>query len=122
MSQVNNGAFPHNKILQPEWVGVRYAYDPKTDITVAYYHEGQNQYASAATLKGGGCNTKSSQNLFSSACSGELQAVSFLVDHHFTKRFDAYAGMMVSNVNGGFASGYNLVTNWAPTVGLRYTF
>ncbi len=122
LSQVNNFNYPYAKILNTEWIGLRYAYDPKTELVLAYYHEGQNQFGSAANIKAGNCNTKPSQNLYASYCSGTLDAVSGYVDYHFTKRFDAYAGMMVSNVAGGIANGYNYYTNWAPTAGVRFTF
>ncbi len=122
LSTVNNNAYPNNKVLQTEWAGVKYAWDPRTDFTVAYYHEGQNQYASTATIKEGACNWQKTQNAYNSGCSGDLNAVSFVADYHFNKRFDVYAGMMVSNVSGGIASGYLYYTNWAPTAGARFTF
>jgi hypothetical protein len=56
--------------------------------------------------------------------------VSFYVDHHFTKRFDAFAGIADSYVSGGLAIAiphgpgvpYNYNNNFAPTVGGRFTF
>jgi hypothetical protein len=56
--------------------------------------------------------------------------VSSMTDHHFTKRFDAYAGIAYSNVSGGLAIAiphgpgvpYNYNNNVAPTVGARFTF
>ena len=47
LSQVNNYFYAHPRVLQTVWTGVKYAYDPKTDITLAYYHVNQNQYGSA---------------------------------------------------------------------------
>jgi len=35
-----------------------------------------------------------------------LDAVSFVVDGRFAKRFDAYAGVVYSQVANGFASGF----------------
>jgi predicted porin len=122
LSSVNNNAYAINKVLQTEWVGVKYAWDPKLDLTLAYYHEGFGNYATTAVLNTGACNTKNSQNLYAATCAGDLNAVSMLADYHFNKRFDVYAGMMVSNVSGGFASGYIYYTNWAPTAGARFTF
>jgi hypothetical protein len=34
---------------------------------------------------------------------GHLNEVSLYADHHFTKRFDAYAGIAYSDVSGGLA-------------------
>ena len=38
LSAVNNTAFSINKILEYSWAGVRYAFNPKFDVTTAYYH------------------------------------------------------------------------------------
>jgi predicted porin len=153
LSSVNNYAFPHAKLLDTQWVGVKYAYDPKTDIMLAYYHEGQNGYGWAAGTPGvatngsagyslatcslpgylangatlvtyGGVKTvyTAQQQPRSGTCSGSLNAVSGVIDYHFTKRFDAYAGMMYSAVSGGLAAGYFNAVNFAPTAGVRYTF
>jgi hypothetical protein len=52
------------------------------------------------------------------------------VDHHFTKRFDGFAGIAYSYVSGGLAIAiphgpgvpYDHNNNFAPTVGCRFTF
>ncbi len=44
ISSINNAAYPHAKLLDTVWVGAKYAYDARTDITVAYYHTAQNGY------------------------------------------------------------------------------
>jgi hypothetical protein len=51
-----------------------------------------------------------------------LDAVSFAVDWQFAKKFDAYAGIMFSQVNGGLANGYLNRSTIDPTVGLRFRF
>jgi predicted porin len=129
---VNNLAFPSDKILQTAWFGVRYAITPALDITGAYYHEWQNTFATApATLAG--CAALGSSN---AACSGTLDAVSFVLDWRFAKHVDLYAGVMWSQVNGGLASnfivnqvgttvqsvGRNSSSNYDPGIGLRYQF
>jgi hypothetical protein len=40
----------------------------------------------------------------------------------FAKNFDAYAGIMLSRVNGGLANGYLHRNTADPTVGLRFLF
>jgi hypothetical protein len=119
LSTVNNFAYPHAKILQTEWTGVRYAYDPRTEIAFSLYHTGQNQYGTAA--QDATCSAKT-QRSKAPQCAGGLYAGSLYVDYHFTKRLDAYGGVEVSNVEGGLASGFNYYTNWAPTAGVRYSF
>jgi predicted porin len=148
LSTVNNAAYPHAKLLDTFWGGVKYAYDPKTDFTVAYYHVGQNSYGIAANTVGQsnfGANSLATcglpvlvKNLSgvtinghafayqaaprSATCSGTIDGVSAYVDYHFDKRFDVYAGMMYTVVGGGLASGFYNVNNFAPTAGARFTF
>jgi predicted porin len=123
LSQVNNFGYPNARLLDTVWTGVKYAYDPKTDIVLAYYHVNQNQYGSFAqvTSTTSGCNM-AHQNARAPQCAGELNAGSLFVDYHFTKRFDVYGGIEVSNVGGGLSNGYNYYTNFAPSAGARFTF
>jgi hypothetical protein len=52
------------------------------------------------------------------------------LDHHFTKRFDSFAGVAYSFVSGGLAIAiphkpgvpYNSDNNLAPTIGSRFSF
>jgi predicted porin len=110
------------KIVQVYWTGVRYAFDSETDITLSYYHEQQNDFRVPST-----CSPTAG---FRSSCAGTLNEVSLYTDHHFTKRFDAYAGIAYSNVSGGLAIAiphgpgvpYYYNNNIAPTVGMRFSF
>ena len=148
ISSINNGSLPHAKLLDTVWIGAKYSYNPKTEITVSYYHVNQNAYGFAANTSGvsntastslATCNlqayvsnvngvtingTKYAYQAAprSSACSGTLDAVSGYIDYHFTKRFDVYAGVMYSVVGGGLASGYYNANNWSPSAGVRFTF
>ncbi len=136
LSSVNNNAYPHPRVLQTFWTGVRYAYNSKTDIIAAYYLVNQNQWGNAA--QDATCSA-ATQNAKAAQCGGDLNAGSFYVDYHFTKRFDVYGGMEVSAVNGGMAGGslpagartitganlgFNYYTNWARCrwSGARFTF
>ena len=76
----------------------------------------------------GTCNTA-----VSGGCSGSLDAVSLVADWRFARHFDAYAGIMWSQVQNGLASGFlcqriagsNRATrppHYDPGVGLRYQF
>jgi hypothetical protein len=58
----------------------------------------------------------------SNRCAGSEDAISFLIDYRPVKRVDLYAGMMISNVYGGLANGFQAVQNIAPTAGLRVKF
>ncbi len=112
---VNNAAFPHPKILNNYWAGVRYTALPGLDVTAAYYGYHQNSYGAGATA---GCSTS-----VAGTCSGYFEAFSLDADYAFTKRFDAYAGAMYSAVYNGVANGYTSQrNNLNPTIGVRFKF
>ena len=112
ISITNNTAFQyHDRVRQVFWTGVRYAHDAHFELAGAYYHALQNSYGQ------NGCNTNES-----STCSGTLDAVSGLVDYHFTPKFEAYGGLMYSVVTNGYASGYLYHNTIDPTLGVRYIF
>jgi hypothetical protein len=46
----------------------------------------------------------------------------FVADWQFAKKFDAYAGLMFSQVNGGLANGFLHRNSIDPTVGGRFRF
>jgi predicted porin len=125
----NNTNFTTDRVLQTVWVGARYSVRPDLDLVLAYYHENQNSF-----IIGNGTNpTGTCSDTRSAGCSGQLDAVSFIVDYHFAKHVDAYAGVMWQQAQNGLASGF-LLTNglpggtstkasvYDPGVGLRYQF
>ncbi len=135
---VSNTAFAHgDKILQTEWVGVKYAFNSQTDFTLAYYNINQNNFGGIANTPAV-CAAPQSMNGFykgklyqtaitgaaprPGSCAGGENIISGYVDYHFTKRFDAYAGMMWSEYDGGLAAGSIYNMNFAPSAGVRYTF
>ena len=95
LSGVEDNHLDSTKNVQVYWTGAQYAYDSKTAIALAYYRETQNDFRIPST-----CSPAAG---FRSSCSGRLNEVSLYTDHHFTKRFDAYAGIAYSNVSGGLA-------------------
>jgi predicted porin len=124
----NNTNYTTDKNLQTLWGGVRYAIAPTVDIAGAYYHEWQNSFingpAATSTNPKGTCTTA-----ISPGCSGQLDAVSLVVDWRFAAHMDAYAGVMWSQVANGLASGYlalppggNKASSYDPGIGLRYDF
>jgi predicted porin len=111
LGTVSNTAFPHTRDLQVFWAGAKYAVRSDIDLIAAYYHQQQNSFGAI-----------SCSNASLSTCSGQLDAISFLVDYRFAKRFDAYAGAMYSQVSNGLASGFLNKSTIDPTVGLRFQF
>jgi predicted porin len=122
LSGVEDKNLDSPKIVQVWWTGAKYAYDSKTDITLSYYQQLQNDFRVPAT-----CSPSAG---FRSSCAGTLNEVSLYADHHFSKRFELYAGIAYSNVSGGLAIAiphgpgvpYYYDNNLAPTVGARFTF
>ncbi len=113
---VNNDAYPHNKVLQVYWTGVKWAFSPQVDFTAAWYYYKQNNYAVVAADLG--CNTN-----IAATCSGNTTDYSGDVVWKMTKRFSSYAGLMYTGVRGGQANGYVFHTNdVTTTIGLRYIF
>src|ERR1700723_1341567 len=122
MSGVEDNNLDSPKHVQIWWTGVKYAIDSKTDITLSWYHQLQNDFRVPTT-----CSPEAG---FRSSCAGTLNEESLYVDHHFTKRFDGFAGIAYSYVSGGLSIAiphgpgvpYNSNNNFAPTVGGRFTF
>jgi len=122
MSGVEDNNLDSTKVVQIWWTGVKYTYAKKTDFTLSWYHQRQNDFRVPST-----CSVEAG---FRSSCAGDLDEVSLYVDHHFTKRFDGFAGVAYSEVNGGLdiaiphGPGVPFIhhSNLAPTVGGRFAF
>ena len=122
LSGVEDTNLDSTKVVQIWWTGAKYAVDSKTDITLSWYHQRQNDFRvpSACSATAG----------FRSSCAGTLNELSLYTDHHFTKRFDGFIGLAYSYVNGGLAIAiphgpgvpYLHNSNFAPTVGGRFVF
>ncbi len=122
MSGVEDNNLDSEKLVQIWWTGVKYTYRSKTDFTFSWYQQRQNDFRLPPA-----CSPAAG---FRASCAGTLNEVSLYADHHFTKRFDAFAGIAYSYVSGGLAIAiphgpgvpYNYKSNFAPTVGVRFTF
>src|SRR3984957_9309555 len=119
LSGVEDDNLDRPKIVQIWWTGVKYAYDVRTDITGSWYHQQQNDFRLPPT-----CSPVAG---FRASCAGTLNEFSLYADHHFTKRFDVFAGIAYSYVGGGLAIAiphgpgvpYLNDSNIAPTIGAR---
>ncbi len=110
---VNATNYINNKILRVLWTGAKFALREDLDIAGTFYHYYQNDYNTSTCTDGG---------LSASSCHGTLNALSAMIDYRPSKRLDAYAGVMWSQVTGGLASGYLFTQNIGPTIGLRVQF
>jgi predicted porin len=115
LGAVNDTAFPHEKVLQVYWAGVKYTALKQLDLTAAYYGIHQNSYGVGKGIAG--CST-----IVAGTCTGTELVVSVDADYRWTKRFDTYAGIMYSSVSDGLANGYLKTTNANPTIGFRFRF
>jgi predicted porin len=121
MSGVEDNNLDNEKLVQIWWTGIKYTYRTKTDVTLSWYEQRQNDFRSPPACPAG--NMRSS-------CAGTLDEGSLYTDHRFTKRFDGFAGVAFSFVSGGLAIAiphgpgvpYLHNSNWAPTIGGRFTF
>lgn len=107
-----------DKILQLGWFGARYSVTDTVDLVGAYYHYGQNQFASS-TANVQACAIASTNKSF---CAGSISAYSVVVDWTFAPKWDTYIGTMFSQVDGGLANGYLARNNLATTAGIRFRF
>jgi len=114
---VTTDAYDVNKIENVFWIGAKYAVNDRLDVIGAFYYLQQSNYLAApAVCAGNGIHTSSG------SCAGTSDVFSFLVDYRPVKRVDVYAGVALSNVYAGMASGYLASQNIDPTVGLRVKF
>jgi predicted porin len=122
MSGVEDNNLDSEKLVQIWWTGAKYTYRSKTDFTFAWYQQRQNDFRLPPT-----CSAAAG---FRASCAGTLNEGSLYADHHFTKRFDTFAGIAYSFVGGGLAIAiphgpgvpYKSDNNFAPTAGGRFTF
>jgi predicted porin len=122
MSGVEDDNLDSEKLVNIWWTGAKYAYDKKTDITLSWYQQRQNDFRVPPT-----CSPSAG---FRASCAGTLNETSLYTDHHFTKRFDGFAGLAYSYVTGGLAIAiphgpgvpYLHNSNFAPTIGGRFSF
>jgi len=122
MSGVEDNNLDNEKLVQIWWTGTKYTYRKKTDFAFAWYQQRQNDFRSPPT-----CSVSAG---FRSSCAGTLNEGSLYADHHFTRRFDSFAGVEYSWVSGGLAIAiphgpgvpYNSDNNFAPIVGSRFAF
>ncbi len=126
MSGVENTNLDSTKLVNIWWSGVKYSYDPKDDITLSFYEQVQNDFRRNPST----CSTNPAIGNMRASCAGTLNEGSLYENHHFTKRFDGFAGVAYSWVTGGLAIAiphgpgvpYLHKSNWAPTIGGRVTF
>jgi predicted porin len=113
-TNINSAAFnAGDKLFHVFWTGVKYAVTDNLDVTGAYYHYDQPRFGAAVNC----ADPAAFPN-----CHGTFDAVSFVADWQFAKKFDTYAGLMFSQVNGGLANGFLHRNSIDPTVGLRFRF
>jgi predicted porin len=113
-TNINTTAFnAGDKLFHVLWVGAKYTIMTDLDIMAAYYLNYQPTF---------GAPVNCSPATTSSNCHGTLNAVSLVADWQFEKKFDAYAGFMFSQVDGGLANGFLNRNTISPTAGVRFRF
>lgn len=135
---VNNAitvnAYDVNRIINTFWTGARWKARSDLEASVGLYYQEQNGYNTSPC-------TGSGAFISSSRCRGTHIRVSFLLDWKPVGRVDIYAGVLLSNVYGGFANGHFSTStvvipgtttavsfntartrNYDPTVGIRIRF
>jgi predicted porin len=110
------------------WLGAKYAVTPQVDVTGAFYYLDQTNFNTTAcagtlfTTVAPNGNKIAVGRINSGNCAGSETFYSALIDYRPVKRVDLYAGLMVSNVYGGLASGFPATQDISPTAGIRIKF
>jgi predicted porin len=107
-----------NQIFQVAWGGARYSITDSVDVAAAYYLYTQNDGTAAPGVAAINC----SNPLTNSACRGQMNAASAMIDWKFAPKWDTYIGTFYSSSNGGLNSGYLSSSNLATTAGIRFRF
>jgi predicted porin len=110
------------------WIGAKYAVTPQLDVTGAFYYLDQTNFSTTpcagtlfTTVAPNG-NKIAVGRINSGNCAGSETFFSALIDYRPFKRVDLYAGLMVSNVYSGLASGFPATQDISPTAGVRIKF
>ncbi len=122
---VTDNAYNINKVLQTFWTGVKWSVRSNLDLSAGFYYQDQNDYnftVGASRVTTSLACTGTGLNISSGKCAGSQDAISFLADWRPVNRVDVYAGVMVSNVYGGLASGFLHAQNYDPAAGIRIRF
>jgi predicted porin len=110
------------------WFGAKYAITPQLDVAGDFYYLQQSDYNAGTCAPANSTFVQPTGNSFtvtrmnSGKCAGATDFISFLVDYRPVKRMDLYAGVMISNVYGGLANGYQVTQTVNPTAGIRIKF
>jgi predicted porin len=122
---IQANAYVNPEDLQVLWVGGKYGLLSNLDLAVGYYHEWQNDFATAANSAL--CSLHG--DTYRNDCAGTTDAVSGMLDWRPWKRVDVYGGVMYSKVGGGMANASNTShlaythdDNTAFTTGVRVAF
>jgi predicted porin len=120
-TNINNTSFGMaglgDKNFQVMWAGAKYAVTDNLDVIGGYYHYIQDSYFGTVTAGAAPCSSSAHPQ-----CAGTFDALSAAIDWRFAPKWDVYAGLMFSQVNGGLAFGFFQRNNIDPTVGLRFRF
>lgn len=116
---VNNTAYTIPKVYEILWLGGRYQMTPQLRLVVSYNRLYQHAFSNAADTAKCAIDTTLAPD-----CKGGENSYSAALIYSLSKRFDLYAGAMLSNVEGGIASGYapDPTNELTPMAGVRFTF
>ena len=136
---VNYTNFNHPRISNVFWAGAKYAVNTQLDLVGAFYYQHQYNHnfsvdSTTGVTTSAACSTTATRGtkpngrtftiyrMSSGRCAGSTDFISFVIDYRPVKRVDLYAGVMISNVYAGLATGFYATQNIAPSAGIRITF
>jgi predicted porin len=115
ITKVGVTSYNTQKKINVFWFGGSQEITTAFSVSAAWYRASQNSWSAGATGSEN-CGTTGS------LCSGATNYYSLVADYRFSKRTDAYAGIMKDTASGGMAFGYADPTNRIIAVGMRHSF
>ena len=112
---ITANAYNNRRNLNTVWAGAKWSAFSNLDFMTGFYFQTQNNYNTTDC-------TGTGVNISSSRCAGSQSALSLVADWRPFERMDVYAGVMVTDVYGGMASGFLHAQSYDPTAGINVRF
>ena len=119
VTSVGVASYASQKNINVLWIGGTQEITSAFSVSAAWYRASQNSWTAGAT---GSEYCGDASGKHNTLCSGATNYYSLVLDYRFSKRTDAYVGIMKDTASGGMATGYTDPSNRITAIGLRHSF
>ena len=112
---ITANAYNNRRNLNTVWAGAKWSAFSNLDFMTGFDFQTQKNYNTTDC-------TGTGVNISNSRCAGSQSALSLVADWRPFERMDVYAGVMVTDVYGGMASGFLHAQSYDPTAGINVRF